>query len=256
MESWCPPRRRARPAVPQLSSGAYLPIWELCAELGVPICSHGGSGSPGFAFDDPADRAVGLLEVTFYSHRPLWQLIFSGAFQRFPDLRLVMTEQGSGWIPGTLSTLDEWFGNFKHEGMVQNRIAGQAFEDMTKPPSEYFATNCYVAASSVRPIELTVRDGIGGAGRIMWGADYPHVEGSHPHTLEALRYAFEGISAEEVDTMLAQVPAEVYGFDLDELQKVADKIGPTMGEILEPLEKIPADSTCSTFDQGATIKAW
>jgi predicted TIM-barrel fold metal-dependent hydrolase len=242
--------------VPQLSSSSYDPLWALCADLDIPINSHGGGGSPGFGFTDPGDRAVGLMEVTFYSHRTLWCLIYSGAFERHANLKLVMTEQGTGWVPGTLATLDEWFSNFKTPGQVQNAIAGDAVKDLNRRPSEYFATNCYIAASSVRPIELTVRYDMGGAGRIMWGADYPHREGSFPHTVEALRHAFAGIPASEIDHMLADVPAEVYGFDLEELQKVADEVGPTMEEILQPLEAIPPDSTCATFEPHATVKAW
>jgi predicted TIM-barrel fold metal-dependent hydrolase len=242
--------------VPQLSSPTYNEIWATCAALGIPINSHGGGGSPGFSFDAPSDRAVGLLEVTYYSHRTLWHLIYNGAFERHPELKLVLTEQGTGWVPRTLATLDEFYNRFTTPGAVEHAIAGGIAEVLHRPPSEYFETNCYVTASSVRPIELTVRDEMGGAGRIMWGADYPHLEGSHPHTTEALRFAFAGIPADEVHRMLAEVPAEVYGFDLDQLQRVADEVGPTVAELGEPLGAVPADSSCNTFEPRATIKAW
>ena len=242
--------------VPQLSSSAYDPIWETCAELDVPVNSHGGGGSPGFSFDEPADRAVGLLEVTYYSHRALWHLIYNGAFERHPNLKLVLTEQGTGWVPRTLATLDEFYNRFKTAGAVENAIAGDIADVVRRPPSEYFASNCYICASSVRPIELTVRHEMGGADRIMWGADYPHREGSHPHTTEALRFAFAGVATDEVRCMLAKVPAEVYGFDLNALQVIADEVGPTMSELAQPLTEVPADSSCNTFELRATIKAW
>ena len=242
--------------VPQLSSPTYNPIWQVCAELDVPINSHGGGGSPGFSFDAPSDRAVGLLEVTYYSHRTMWHLIYNGAFERHPNLKLVLAEQGTGWVPRTLATLDEFYNRFTTPGAVENAIAGDIAEVLRRPPSEYFATNCYITASSVRPIELTVRHEMGGADRIMWGADYPHLEGSFPHTTEALRFAFAGVSTNEMTRMLAEVPAEVYGFDLDALQSVADEIGPTLLDLAEPLDVIPPDSTCNTFETRATIKAW
>jgi predicted TIM-barrel fold metal-dependent hydrolase len=242
--------------VPQLSSSTYNPIWELCADLDVPLNSHGGGGSPGFAFSEPADRAVGLLEVTYYSHRTMWHLIYNGAFERHPSLKLVLTEQGTGWVPRTLATLDEFYNRFTTPGAVEHAIAGAIGDVLRRPPSEYFETNCYITASSVRPVELTVRDEMGGAGRIMWGADYPHTEGSVPHTTEALRFAFAGIPVDEVDRMLARVPAEVYGFDLSSLQRVADQIGPTRDDLLRPLAEVPAESTCNTFEPRATIKAW
>jgi predicted TIM-barrel fold metal-dependent hydrolase len=242
--------------VPQLSSPTYDPIWATCAELDVPINSHGGGGSPGFAFEAPSDRAVGLLEVTFYSHRTMWHIMYNGAFERHPNLKLVLAEQGLGWVPRTLATLDEFYFRFCTEGAVEHAIAGDIARVLSHPPSEYFQRNCYVTASSVRPIEFTVRSEIGGGARIMWGADYPHLEGSFPYTTEALRCAFAGVPADEVHLMLAEVPAEVYGFDLVQLQDVADRVGPTRAEIGEPLMEIPVDSGCNTFEPRATIKAW
>ena len=70
-------------------------LGHVCAELDVPINSHGGGGSPGFSFDAPSDRAVGLLEVTYYSHRTMWHLMYNGAFERHPNLKLVLAEQGT-----------------------------------------------------------------------------------------------------------------------------------------------------------------
>ena len=186
--------------------------------------------------------------MTYYSHRPMWHLIYNGAFERHPDLKLVLTEQGTGWVPRTLATLDEFYHRFTTPGAVEHAIAGGIGEVLRRPPSDYFATNCYITASSVRPIELTVRDEMGGSGRIMWGADYPHMEGSFPHTTEALRFAFAGIPGDEVNRMLAAVPAEVYGFDLDDLQQIADQIGPTVSELMQPLTEAPTDSTCNTFE--------
>jgi predicted TIM-barrel fold metal-dependent hydrolase len=46
------------------------------------------------------------LRAFFYSHRPLWALIISGVFDRFPKLRLVLAEAGSSWIANTLEATD------------------------------------------------------------------------------------------------------------------------------------------------------
>jgi hypothetical protein len=58
--------------------------------------------------------------------------------------------------------------------------------------------------------------------------------------------------------MLETTAADVYGFDLDALRTVGDRVGPTVGEVLEPLDPAdyPKDSTCNAFDAEQIVKAW
>ena len=65
----------------------------------------------------------------------------------------------------------------------------------------------------------------------MWGADYPHQEGTWPHTRKSLAACFDGIPGDEVRMILSDTPAEVYGFDLGTLQPVADRVGMTLEEL-------------------------
>jgi hypothetical protein len=81
---------------------------------------------------------------------------------------------------------------------------------------------------------------------MMWGADYPHIEGTWPHSLDALREAVNGCTPEEVRLMTSETAAEVYGFDLDRLQAVADRVGPKLDELVTPA--VPAPATYSETD--------
>jgi predicted TIM-barrel fold metal-dependent hydrolase len=185
----------------------------------------------------------------------MWHLIFAGVFERYPDLKFVMTEQGTGWIPGTLANLDWFDRRMKLEGAAENLFAGVEAAKRSLTPSEYFARNCYVGASFLRPIECGVRHEVG-VDRIMWGSDYPHSEGSYPYSREALRASFWDVPVDEVRRMLSGTAAEVYGFDVEGLQPIADQIGPTVEEIQVPLEAFPTDSTCNAFDPDAIIRTW
>jgi predicted TIM-barrel fold metal-dependent hydrolase len=60
----------------------------------------------------------------------------------------------------------------------------------------------------------------------MWGADYPHTEGTWPHSKEAMTAAVDGVPDAEARQMLGLNAAAFYGFDLDVLQPVADRVGP------------------------------
>ena len=72
---------------------------------------------------------------------------------------------------------------------------------MRRSPSGYWANNCYVGASFMSRGECAIRDEIG-VGRIMWGADYPHIEGTWPHSVAAMREAFNGCTLGEVTQMI------------------------------------------------------
>ena len=80
------------------------------------------------------------------------------------------------------------------------------------------------------PDESAMRHEVGLA-KLMWGADYPHLEGTWPRTRKSLARCFRGIPAAEVHTILTHNPARVYGFDVAMLRPVADRVGPTIAEL-------------------------
>lgn len=75
-----------------------------------------------------------------------------------------------------------------------------------------------------------------GIDKIMWGSDYPHLEGSYPYTREHLRLSFDKVPENEIQQMLAINAAELYGFDLEALAPLAAKVGPTKAEISQALD--------------------
>src|SRR5713226_3311770 len=83
--------------VPPLYDPAYEPLWSVCEELDVPVTHHSGQGSPDYGKTGPAG-VMWLVETQWFSHRPLWQLIMGGVFERHPTLRFVVTESGCSWI--------------------------------------------------------------------------------------------------------------------------------------------------------------
>ncbi|WP_030571340.1 amidohydrolase family protein [Streptomyces aureocirculatus] len=244
--------------LPELYSKTYDPLWAVCAELGVPVNHHAGSASPPLG-DEPAARAVFMVETTWFSHRALWHLMFGGAFRRHPELKLVLTEQGSGWIPGVLAMLD-----YYHERLVaavsrrdtaESKFGAGLAEAMGKGPSEVWRDNCYVGASFMRPHEAALRDRVG-LDKIMWGSDYPHDEGTHPYSREGLRTAYAGLPRAEIAAMVGGNAARVYGFDLALLDEVAAEVGPTVAELDEPLKEPPADATSPVFAPGGSVRVW
>ncbi|QMU80188.1 amidohydrolase [Streptacidiphilus sp. PB12-B1b] len=244
--------------VPELYSPAYDPLWAVCAELGVPVDHHGGSAGPELGAE-PAARAVFMVETTWFSHRALWHLLFGGAFRRHPGLRLVLTEQGSGWIPGVLDMLDYYHrrlvGASGRAATAESKFGAGLAEAVGGSPSEVWRRNCFVGASFMRAHEVPLRGRIG-LDKIMWGSDYPHDEGTWPHTTEALRTAYAGLPYREVAAMAGGNAATVYGFDLPALDALAATVGPLVAEVAEPLESPPPGATSPAFAPGSSVRVW
>jgi predicted TIM-barrel fold metal-dependent hydrolase len=214
----------------------YDPLWAVCEEIEVPLNAHGGTGSPQYA-RTPSSAVVMLAEIPFYSQRPLVRMLLGGVFERFPRLKFVMTEMGCAWLPGLLKWLDEILA-----GIRKNRAIGELrfSDDMVLPRSatEYFHRNCWMGVSMPTPQDVATRRQIG-ADRFMWGSDYPHDEGTFPFTREHLRQLFHDTPEAELRAILAGNAAALYGFDVDALAPLAEKVGPSVKEIATPLDTLP-----------------
>jgi predicted TIM-barrel fold metal-dependent hydrolase len=197
----------------------YEPLWAVCEELNLPLQTHAG-WSPDYG-DVPAAVAMYISEVDMWAHRPFAALMWSGAFERHPNLRYVMTETGCSWIIEALRVLE-----FKADLPIFKHFT----RDLSLRPSEYFARQCYIGASFMPAHEGKDRHEIG-LDRLMWGSDYPHLEGTWPNTMDSLRETFGTYPEEETRALLGTNAVEVYGFDLDQLAPIAEKIGPDIADI-------------------------
>jgi hypothetical protein len=120
----------------------------------------------------------------------------------------------------------------KWEGDHATRKFGPAVfrAGLTMKPSDYLNRNCWFAASVMGPVEVERRYDIG-VGNLMWGDDFPHPEGSWPHTREWIQDRFGDIPEEDSRRILGLNAADLYRFDLDKLAPIVDRIGPTRDDI-------------------------
>jgi predicted TIM-barrel fold metal-dependent hydrolase len=226
------------PSVRQLWDPAYDPFWRACAERGMPVGIHEGSGAPEDGYgSDPVARAVMLTEYRFYSSRSLTALLFGGVFDRHPDLSVVLAEMGASWVPDHLAMLDAYWSVRHTPGLPASAFIGEAMRALPMSPSQYFARNCYLGTFLSRT-DVALRERIG-VDRMMWAADFPHEEGSYPYSREAQRFVLSDVPETECRAILGKTAAAVYGLDLGRLQTIADRIGPTVADVATRLESSP-----------------
>jgi predicted TIM-barrel fold metal-dependent hydrolase len=214
----------------------YDRLWKVCEDLEVPVNSHGGTGLPDYG-RYPVSALLFITEVSFYSQRPFVQLLLSGVFERFPNLKFVMTEMGCAWIPPMLRQFDGVLEQIRKTGRTGEM---RYSEEHVLPHSatEYFRRNCWVGVSQPGIADAAARYEIG-LDRYMWGSDYPHDEGTAPFTREHLRQLFHDTDESELRAILAGNAAKLYDFDLGALAPMAAKVGPTVEELRVPLTALP-----------------
>ncbi|MGI8939829.1 MAG: amidohydrolase family protein [Iamia sp.] len=217
----------------------YEPLWAELEELGLAVNVHGGTGAPDYG-PHPVSMLLYITEVPFYSQRPLVQLILSGVLERHPNLKLAMTETGCAWLPPLLERLDATLAQIRDTGAT-GEIRYGADHVLPQSATEYVQQSLWMGVSQPGPADVAARRVLG-PDKFMWGSDYPHDEGTHPFSREGLRALFSDLSPEELQPLLADNAAKLYDFDLPALAPEAERVGPTVAELSQPLDALPDEA--------------
>ncbi|MET0377681.1 MAG: amidohydrolase family protein [Spongiibacteraceae bacterium] len=204
-------------------------LWAACVANDLTVNIHGGAGVPPYDFGEitPALLSIYSTEATWWSHRPLWYLMWSGVFERFPTLRVAFTEQFADWIPRALTYMD-WLWSTGPTSKAMRKLLPHA-------PSFYWNRQCRVGASVFSSAECAMRRDIG-TQTVMFGTDFPHPEGSWGITAQLLQATFPAhdVTEQEARDMLGNNAARFYGFDVEALAPVVERVGLTLTELFTP----------------------
>ena len=129
---------------------------------------------------------------------PVCELISSGVCERHPGLEFVIVECGSGWLAWLLYAMDEQ-AEKKHMWIHPK---------LKLKPSEYFTRQGHVTFSD-DPVALETL-AFTGPGCLLWGSDYPHDEGTFPHSQAVIERTFESVSAPDRQRIVYQNAADLY----------------------------------------------
>jgi predicted TIM-barrel fold metal-dependent hydrolase len=162
------------------------PIVEACAETGTVICLH--VGSTGVA-DMPKGSPMVPLGATLFGQLSLSacaEWLWSGYPVTHPDLKIIMSEGGIGWVAMLHDRL---------ENIVDRSGYGGYFPGDLRP-AEVLHRNFWFATID-DPSTLCTRDTIG-IDRITFESDYPHGDGTWPDTQAVFGEVFGGLSDDEI----------------------------------------------------------
>jgi predicted TIM-barrel fold metal-dependent hydrolase len=112
-----------------------------------------------------------------------------------------MVECGAGWLSWLLERMDEAFE--EHEQWVNPKLA--------EPPSFYVRRQGHVTFGN--DAAGVVNRGFTGVEPLLWASDYPHPEGTWPHTQETLERIFTGVDPTERRLITYETTARLYGLE-------------------------------------------
>jgi predicted TIM-barrel fold metal-dependent hydrolase len=245
--------------LPEYNRRVWEPFWSACAELRMPLVTHVGGGTNARYSGLEAVALMQLESAGFLSQRAVWWMIFAGVFERHPDLKLVITETPGNWYPPKAIELDALhaFYDTKRDEPLNKAL----LEQVPRRPSEYMRNNVYFGASFASPFEAHEALAHGVASQLLWGSDYPHLEGTFVYrdgrdlpsiTRLALRNTFCEVPATETQRMIGETAIDVYNLDRDALQQVAREIdAPSLDELATPIDSVPEGASVTAFRAGA-----
>jgi len=188
---------------PDLANRAWDPLWEVCAELHLPVHFHIGASLTAMTFygnyfwpsqDEYVKPAIGGSMLFINNARVVINTIFAGIFDRHPKLQMVSVESGVGWVPFILETMDyELWEN-----------APKQAAELQRMPSEYFKDHWYATFwfEQNRGNVQGLLDSVG-EDRVLFETDFPHPTCLYPGPLETM--------AEKMSTLRPETRRKVMG---------------------------------------------
>jgi predicted TIM-barrel fold metal-dependent hydrolase len=176
----------------------WNPLWQAAAEHDMVLAFHIGTGGETVVYRGPGGAVVNYMETTYPGMRVVTHMVASGALDRHPELKVLIAEGGAGWVPAVGDRMDE---AYRQHGMfVRPRLS--------RLPSEIVRSQVYASfqhdVSAVQIIEDTGYD------NVLWGDDYPHLEGTYGHTQQTLHDLFDHVDPRIQDRVLRGTFEELF----------------------------------------------
>jgi predicted TIM-barrel fold metal-dependent hydrolase len=189
--------------LPSLYSGYWDPLIAVCDETGTLINMHIGSSSFMFQTSEDAGHTVRVANHYVSSSLALSDWLMSGLLVRFPRVRIAFSEGQAGWIPYLIRRLD---------GMWRvNNASLRVADVLPNPPSTYLRDHVYSCifedVTALEHLELIGED------NVCFETDYPHADGSWPHSRDRAFEITATLSSGQRDKVLRTNGARLLGVE-------------------------------------------
>ncbi len=187
---------------PNYNLPEFEKLWSAISDVDLPVTFHVSTGR-----DPRTSRGNGGAVINYAVHslsptmEPLVNLCASGVIERFPKLRFGSIEAGIGWVPWMLTAMDEAY--HKHHMWVRPKLK--------QLPSEYFRSNGFASFGEDAPGLALMREW-GLTENFLWANDFPHQEGTWPHSAAAIERTMGHLNDQERAQVLGLNAARIFKF--------------------------------------------
>ena len=190
----------------QYDRAEYEPLWADAQDLDMPISLHTATQRPGPlqpGIDGTSQSATFRANIDYWVRCSLSDMIYSGVFERYPELKVVAVEFELSWVPYFLHMIDYVY--IERQQQASYRFKGDVL------PSDFFHRNVYLSFQE-DGLGIQLRHIIGVDG-LMWGSDYPHAESTFPRSRQVLDEILSTCTEEEKAKIVGSNAARLYHFE-------------------------------------------
>jgi predicted TIM-barrel fold metal-dependent hydrolase len=189
------------------------PMWDAIDATGLPVVMHQGTGFDTIWYRGPGATVANLVSTETIAPRVATLLATSGVLERHPDLHVVFVEFNTGWLAWVEELMDYYDRVFREYDDIhrERRPKPTVYPDLAHPPSWYVKQQCHATFQvdnvGMRNVPFS------GHTSLMWGHDYPHEEGTFPHSRKLVDEQASYVSAEVARRIFRENALEVFKFD-------------------------------------------
>jgi len=193
-----------------LNSSHYEKLWAAAAEIGMPINFHilsGHSYNRNQAQLKGAESVRGAVNIkTADAVTTVFDLIWSGVFERNPKLKVELVESEIGWLPFVLQQWDYYYKRFLRPGHTHQEFV------IKRLPSEIFAEHFYATFMDDYVGSQALK--FWGERNCMWSSDYPHANMTWPNSRAFLAKQIGDLPLAKQERLVSKNVIELYGLKL------------------------------------------
>jgi predicted TIM-barrel fold metal-dependent hydrolase len=179
------------------------PFWAAAAEMDMPVALHilTDYGWTKWRVDTAPTGPLRYKSSVMMQHEielALFDLIFSGVPERFPDLKIISVENEYNWLASLLVRMDKSYERFRREQPLS----------LTMRPTEYVRRQVRVTFfnDAIGPMTMPYI----GTDLLMWSSDYPHQNSTWPHSREVIARDLGNLSAEDREKLVSRNVIELH----------------------------------------------
>jgi predicted TIM-barrel fold metal-dependent hydrolase len=189
---------------PEYNHRDWKPLWRAIEETGMPVVMHQGSGHDMLFYRGPGASVSNLLATQSMAPRAVSLLATSAVLADHPDLHFVFVETNAGWLSWVMNTVDYYYDAFQeYEGWVRPVLP--------QKPSFYMARQIH-STFQIDPVAIHNLPRTG-TPPLLWGSDFPHAEGTYPHSRRTVLELFRDVDIETAARVVAGTAVDLFRFD-------------------------------------------